>query len=184
MFSTNSLLRVATRCSFAQAVEKGFGLKCTALLIMVQFGSAPAAFAVDGKIMSGTACQAVRPENRRFLRYLVRGVQAVGKDVQVVCGITKDSIGNNGRRLLFVDARYQRPPSTGTITGEVFSCSMLSAGDANCASRQGSSSASNNPTSVNIDTRALPHDRHRHFVYRTTIPDQAMLKSLRYEEDE
>lgn len=145
----------------------------------------------DKKIVSGTICQPQDPEDRANLRYFARGVQAINKDVTVVCPIVRDSTQN---RINWVDVRYQRgfditpqgklPEFTGKFKGNLFSCGNLDAGSSSCKMEDGASDSSNDPTSVHIETKNLPHSDTRYYVFKSELPKGTVLKSITYQEEE
>ncbi len=162
------------------------------MVTMTHMSVVPFAFgSTDRKILSGTVCQAEKAQDHENLRYMARGVQAIGKDVEVVCPITRDS---SESKIQFVDVRYQRgsalpvqgQPSgqfKGKFKGEFFTCSNLANGNAQCASADADSSATNDPTSVHIETGHLPHTQDNYYAYKSVIPKEAILKSITYVED-
>jgi hypothetical protein len=148
----------------------------------------------DKKILSGAACQAQDPKERDKLKYFARGVQAFDQDVDITCPIIRDSTGTQG--INWIDVRYQRgfniPPQgsdkdqfMGDFTGSLWSCSNVAAGNAECKGIDGQSHGhpdTTRPTSVHIETKGLPHDENRYYVYKTTLPKFAILKSITYQE--
>jgi hypothetical protein len=162
--------------------------------VIVQTALVPAALADTGtKIVSGAVCQAQDPQDRANLRYFARGVQAVNKDVQIICPITRDSTLSAIKR---VEVRYQRgmelPPQgsnkdqfIGQFEGSFFSCSNRDPGNA-CVEKSGrsgehSTGDTTKATSVSIDTSGLKHDDH-YYVYKAVLPEFAILKSITYVE--
>ncbi len=161
--------------------------------------------ATDKKIISGSICQPERPADRANLEYFARGLRAIGKDVELVCPIVRDSTLS---KINFVEVRYQRdflkfkpgscdakhpkddhlPPNykdTCLFHGEFWSCSNGEPGEADCKKKDGLSpiGAANDPTSVKIGTENLPHDEDNYYVYKTTLPKDTLLKSLTYQEE-
>ena len=141
----------------------------------------------DRKIISGIACQPERPEDRANLKYFARGVQAVNKDVLINCPVTRDSTVS---ALKIFEVRYQRgfaPPAPNHLlnrkfTGVLFSCSNNANGNPCVASPEADSSRSNDPTSVIFNPVELPSGDDRYYVYKTILPKDAVLKSLRWTE--
>lgn len=131
----------------------------------------------DKKILSGAVCQPLEPRDHESLRYLVRGVIALGKDVTVVYPMTRDSSGN---KMIWVDVGYQRqaskppqgqkPEFTGRFKGTVFACTSLEKGYEDCKSSETESSDKSDPASVHIETGNLLHTEHNYYVYKSEIP--------------
>jgi hypothetical protein len=74
----------------------------------------------------------------------------------------------------------------GDFKGAVWSCSNVAAGGAECKHSDGNSQGhpdTTRATSVHIDTKKLPHDENHYYVYKTTLPKFAILKSITYQED-
>jgi hypothetical protein len=164
--------------------------------VLLQTALISTAFAeTDKKIVGGSACQAQEPKDRDHLRYAARGIEALDRDVEITCPIVRDSTKS---AINFVDARYQRgfdmPPQgsddnqfMGVFKGELWSCSNGAAGFSECQRAKGDSGEDIHPNtnrafSVNIDAKHLPHDENRYFVYKTTLPKFAVLKSITYQE--
>ena len=137
----------------------------------------------DRKTISGIVCQPEYPEDRANLKYFARGIQAVNTDVRINCPITRDSTLAS---LKIFEARYQRgfaPPPPNHLmnrkfTGVLFSCTNFDNGNPCNSTPEASSSASNDPTSVIFNPVQLPSGDDRHYVYKTTLPRDAILKSL------
>lgn len=141
----------------------------------------------DRKSVSAIVCQPERPEDRANLKYFARGIQAINKDVLINCPIVRDSTLS---ALKIFEARYQRglePPVPKDLqrkkfSGVLFSCSNVENGNPCVASGEANSSATNDPTSVIFNPVQLPFDEDRHYIFKTTLPKDAILKSLRWTE--
>jgi hypothetical protein len=172
-----------------------FGFLIGVLILQTWFVSTGYSADTDKKIISASACQVTDPEDRGKLAYRVRGIVAQA-DIQITCPITRDSTGKDNP-LNWLDARYQRgwsiPPQgsdkdqfMGQFKGTVWSCSNGAAGLSECTAAEGESHGhpdTSDATSVHIETRSLPHDTNRYFVYQTTLPKFAVLKSIAYQEE-
>ncbi len=137
------------------------------------------ALAADGKMISSAICQAMSPAGAEHLMHRGSSLQAVGSDVTVICPIVKDSIGG---KLLWVDIRHLRPNGAGgqTVTGRVYSCNSTHGG---CwQSGLGTSSSSNQYTSVFLSTDNLPHSSDHYFYYRTVLPEGWKIIAVEYKE--
>jgi len=148
-----------------------------ALAVIALFGAVGAAHAQDdGKMLPSTVCKAVYPGGNDHLQHNGSSLQAIGADVSVVCPIVRDSIGG---AMKWVDVRYLRPNGDSTkVSGRVYSCDATYGGCNQSALSQ--SSASNQFTSVHIDSAGMPHNGDRYFYYRGVLPEGWKIVAVEY----
>lgn len=156
------------------------------LAALVTLAALPAVAATDTKILPGAICQPNNPADLNNLRYWGRGVEAVGKDVELVCPIVRDSTLSGLKR---VEVRFQRGFDQAVVFNGVFHLEFLSCSDEKFANpcfvskKHESPSGGNNPTSASMDGfDGVPMGSDRSFSIKTVLPRGTLLKSVRYTE--
>lgn len=134
--------------------------------------------AADEKITSSAICQAMTPTGAQHLTHLGSSLQAVGTDVTVICPIVRDNL--NGK-MQSIEVRHLRPghPS-GQVTGSVYSCDSVFGG---CSQISQSTAGSNEYTSIFINTTTLPSSNRHYFYYRSVLPQNWKIVSIKQRED-
>ncbi len=170
-------------------------LFCALLAAAAAATATPALAGTDRKIVSATLCQPEHPSDRDNVRYMARGVQAVGKDVMITCPLLRDSTLSGIKSLTASFQRGTAAPVLGTplpggnraFEGMLFSCSMLDfvTAQAGCDTAKGSSDAGQMPVhSLSINGSALAHGDKRYYAFKVKLFDGTVLKSLTYTEND
>jgi hypothetical protein len=136
--------------------------------------------ATDEKTLASSICQGTFPSDRDRTYYYTSELRAVGGEAQLNCSLIRDTIG---KRMLWVDVRYDKTTTNKQISGRVYSCN---AAFHECQWAAANSAASSGQHSVFIDTSSLPYsDTYgRYFSYWTRLPEGDWLMSLNSKEDD
>lgn len=164
------------KSTFIRFFSSTFAALC--VILAIQLFVTGSAFAGDRKHATSTICQGMSKEGRDALRYNGSSLEAVGKDVTVMCPIIRD---NTTGRMRYVSVRFLRKTGDYTaVRGTVLSCNAAYGG---CVSKSSDSSSTNTFTSTYIDTRNMPHTKNHYFSYKTVLPEGWKIVSVMWDED-
>ncbi|MCW8877984.1 MAG: hypothetical protein OQK04_18260 [Kangiellaceae bacterium] len=133
---------------------------------------------VDGKSVTNSACHGTFKSDRDESEYHTGSLLAKTGEVQMNCGIVRDSIG---KRLEWVDVRFDKTTTNKSIVGRIYSCNMAFF---NCSWKSGSTSSNSGLHSLFIDTSTLPYSDtyKRYYSFWTRLPQGDKLLAIRYNE--
>lgn len=148
-----------------------------ALTLVSAIGSEVNAFS-DGKSVTNSACHGTFKSDRDESEYHTTSILAKTGEVQMNCGIVRDSIG---KKLEWIDARFKKATGNNSIYGRVYSCNMAFF---ECSWKGGTTSPNSGMHSLFIDTSTLPYSDtyKRYFSFWTRLPQGDKLLAIRYNE--
>ncbi len=144
--------------------------------------SAPV-IAEDGKTVTSSACQGTFSSDRDRAQYHVTEVKAVGGEVQMNCGLVRDSLN---AQMNFVEVRFEKRSALAVaIPARVYSCNVAFHECEWKTSANGGVVANPGQRSFFVDTNSMEHTDQfgRYFSVWLRLPEGDSLMSLETSED-
>lgn len=145
--------------------------------------AAMSAQAADGKTVTSSVCQGTFASDRDRAQYHTTELKAVGGEMQMNCGLPRDSIGG---AMEFVEVRFEKRSAIAvTIPARVYSCNTAFHECNWRSSANGGVVANAGQHSFFVDTTTMLHsdDFGRYFSVWLRLPDGDSLMSIETREE-